>query len=78
MRIRVLAVALIASVALAAPVEAASKKRKKAVQRENPSAVQSKPHPHDVYLSGELVGRDPDPFIRLMIMRNPRIWDGPE
>jgi len=78
MRFHVLAMALIASVALAAPAEAASKKRKKMPHRANQSAVQSKVHSHDVYVGGELVGRDPDPFIRLMIMRNPRIWDGPE
>jgi ABC-type transport system substrate-binding protein len=80
MRLHVLALALVASVAIASPVEAAAKKHKKAkaVHRENLSAVQSKPHRNDVYSSGEYVGRDPDPSIRLRMIRNPRDWDGPD
>jgi hypothetical protein len=78
MRVHMLAAALIAAVAMAAPAEAASKKRKKAVHRETPSVVQSKAHPHDVNVGGEWVGRDPDPFIRSMMMRNPQGWDGPQ
>jgi hypothetical protein len=76
MKMPALAVALIASIALAAPTEAQTKKRKKEVQRAPVSAVQA-PHPHDVYVSGEYIGRDPDPNIRLFMMRNPRIYDGP-
>jgi hypothetical protein len=72
---------LAASVAFAGPAEAASKHRKKHVsQRAKVSAVQARAAgaSHDVYVGGELVGRDPDPFIRSMMMRNPHIWDGPE
>ena len=81
MKIQVGAAILAASVAFAAPVEAASKLRKKSmVPRAKVSAMQARPvgRSYDVYVGGELVGRDPDPFIRSMIMRNPRIWDGPE
>ena len=78
MKIQTLAVALIASAALAAPVEAAPKKYKKQVHRtpvyETHSA--SRPHPHDVWFSNDYVGRDPDPNIRSFMMRNPRIYDG--
>jgi len=72
--------ALIASVALAAPSEAASKKSKKTVRRAPIGAVQAKPavDPYEVYVSGELVGRDPDPGIRSYMMRNPHPWDGPD
>ena len=77
MKIHTLAVALIVSVALAAPAEAAAKKRKKEMQRAPVGAYTQSHHPNDVYFAGEVVGRDPDPFIRLMILRNPNPWDGP-
>jgi hypothetical protein len=74
------AATLVVSVALAVPAEAAVKKHKKPVSRAKIGAVYSQPaaHPYDVYVSGELVGRDPDPSIRAFMMRNPHIWDGPE
>jgi ABC-type transport system substrate-binding protein len=72
--------ALIVAVALAAPAEAATKKPKKTVHRAPVSTTFVRPavHPYDVYVSGEWVGRDPDPAIRAFMMRNPHIWDGPE
>jgi hypothetical protein len=78
MRFHVLAVALVASVALASPADAAGKKRKKVAHPANLTAVQPKTHSQDVYTGGELVGRDPDPFIRLMMLRYPHAWDGPD
>ena len=78
MRFHVLAVTLLASVALASPAEAAGKKRKKVAHPANQTAFQPKAQSHDVYSGGELVGRDPDPFIRLMMQRNPQQWDGPQ
>jgi hypothetical protein len=80
MKLAVLVMALIASVALAVPADAASKKHKKVAHRATHSAVHARPaaDSHDVYVSGELVGRDPDPSIRAFMMRNPHIWDGPE
>jgi len=78
MKFHVLAIALVASVALASPVEAASKKRKKVVHPANQTTLQPKAHSNAVYSGGELVGRDPDPFIRLMMQRNPQQWDGPQ
>jgi hypothetical protein len=79
MKIHTLTLALIASVALTLPSEAA-KKRKKEVHRAPVSAAQSYPnrHSNDVYVSGEYVGRDPDPNIRMFMMRNPNIYDGPD
>ena len=81
MKIHILIAALIASVALAAPADAASRKKQKAAHRAPVGAVYSKSNAlssYDVYVSGELVGRDPDPSIRAYMMRNPHIWDGPE
>ena len=80
MKLAILMAALIASVAMVTPVDAASKKRKKVVHRVPIGAVQPKAvsHPYDVYVGGELVGRDPDPSIRAFMRRNPHIWDGPE
>ena len=80
MKLAILVAALIASVAMVSPADAASKKRKKAVHRTTIDAVQAKAaaNSHDVYVSGELVGRDPDPSIRAYMMRNPHIWDGPQ
>lgn len=74
MKIPALVVALIASMALAAPAEAAKKKSKKTYHRAPVSAV----HSHEVWVGGEYVGRDPDPNIRAMMLRNPRIYDGPQ
>jgi hypothetical protein len=78
--VHVFLAAVLASVVLAAPADAASKKKKKVVHRAPLSTVYSKPNhsSYDVYVSGELVGRDPDPSIRAFMMRNPHIWDGPE
>jgi hypothetical protein len=72
MKIHYLAVALIMSVALAAPAEAA-KKRKKEVQRAPVSNVYpfAGPHPHDVWFGGYHVGRDPDPNVRSYMLRDP-------
>ena len=79
MKFYILVAALVASVAFAAPADAASKKKKKVVHRAPIGAVHYRSNPsYDVYVSGELVGRDPDPSIRAYMMRNPHIWDGPE
>jgi hypothetical protein len=79
MKLPVLVAALIASVALAAPADAAAQKRGKGVHRAPVAAAQVRPNgSYDVHVGGELVGRDPDPFIRSMIRRNPYGWDGPE
>jgi len=81
MKIHILVAALVASVAIAAPADAASQKKKKVVHRAPIGATYSKANSrssYDVYVSGELVGRDPDPSIRSYMMRNPHPWDGPE
>jgi len=81
MKIHILVAALVASVAIAAPADAASQKKKKGAHRAPTSASYSKVNSHssyDVYVSGEHVGRDPDPSIRSYMMRNPHPWDGPE
>jgi hypothetical protein len=81
MKIRILMAVLVASVAFAPPADAAPKKKKKVVHRAPIGAVYSKANSsssYDVYVSGELVGRDPDPSIRAFMRRNPHIWDGPE
>jgi hypothetical protein len=79
MKIPVLVAALIASVALASPAEAATKKRGKGAQRAPAATVQVKPNgSYDVYVGNELAGRDPDPFIRSMMRRSHPGWDGPE
>jgi hypothetical protein len=80
MKLIVSVATLIVSIALAAPSEAATKNHKKPGPRANAGAVYSRPavHPYDVYVSGEWVGRDPDPSIRSFMMRNPHIWDGPD
>jgi hypothetical protein len=82
MKLVVLATALIASVALAVPAEAAAKKSKKPAVRASTAAqtVAARPAPNGnaVYVGGEYVGRDPDPNIRAFMLRNPHIWDGPE
>jgi len=72
MKIAVLATTLIAAVALAAPAEAA--KKRKPVQQK-PAVVQ--PNGYTVYdFDGRVAGRDPDPFIRAMIRKDPRPWEG--
>jgi hypothetical protein len=81
MKIHILVAAFVASVAFAAPADAASQKKKKAVHRAPIGASYSKANSYssyNVYVSGELVGRDPDLSIRSYMMRNPHPWDGPE
>jgi hypothetical protein len=77
MKTHILLAALVASVAFAAPADAASKKKKKVGHRAPISAVHSKAYSNDVYVGGEYQGRDPDPSIRAFMMRSPGIWDGP-
>jgi hypothetical protein len=73
MKISVLVTTVIAAVALAGPAEAAAKKRKPAQQK--PAVVQ--PNGYTVYdFDGRVAGRDPDPFIRAMIRKDPRPWEG--
>jgi hypothetical protein len=82
MKFHLFVAALIASVALAAPAAAAAKKHKKAVHRAGVSRVHASPgvasDPYSVYVSGEYVGRDPDPSIRASMMRNPHPWESPD
>ena len=71
---------LITAVALAAPSAAfAAKKHKKTVSRTSPTTTTvragSRSDPYAVYVSGEYIGRDPDPNIRASMIRNPHIWD---
>ena len=78
MKIVVLATALIAAVAVAAPAEAAKKKHKgkRVVGTQQMTTVSN--DPYLVYYSddpNEILGRDPDPFIRLMIRKEGRIRD---
>lgn len=63
------------------PAESTESNRQKATQTKRaivpraPRPPLPAPHPHDVTLpNGEVVGRDPDPFIRLMIRRDPTPW----
>lgn len=69
----VTALALAVTVALvAAPAEAAKKRKGSADQR----VVMAKPDPYEVRdADGEILGRDPDPFIRLMLRKEGRIRD---
>lgn len=69
MKIFTLALTLVVLAAVSA--EAASKTRKR-MPVQNPSVTAPHPHPHGVYARGELVGMDPDPFIRLQILRDPK------
>lgn len=82
MKIFLLVATAAVSLALAAPAEAASKKHKKSVKRAHTGSVYSisarHPGSNDVYVGGEYIGRDPDPFIRLMMRQHPKPWDGPE
>ena len=70
MKILVLATALIAAVAVAAPAEAASKKKHKRVAAMQQVTTVSQ----DPYMvidgNGEILGRDPDPFIRMMLRKD--------
>ena len=69
MKILVLATALIVAVAVAAPAEAASKKHKRIAAVQQPTTVSQ-----DSYMvidgDGEILGRDPDPFIRMMLRKD--------
>jgi hypothetical protein len=80
MKIHLLVATLVASVALAVPADAASKKKKKAYHRAEVGAMQYKQNgSNDVYFNNVLVGRDPDPSIRAYMRRGgPQPWDGPE
>ena len=78
MKIHILVAALVASVALAVPADAASKKKKKTYHRTQSAVQYQQRNSNDVYVGNELVGRDPDPSIRAFMRRNPNIWDGPE
>jgi hypothetical protein len=80
MKLALMVAAVVASVTIAAPADAAAKKSKKLVRRAPIAAVQARPasDPYEVYVGGELIGRDPDPGIRSYMMRNPHQWDGPE
>jgi len=74
-----LAAAIVASIALAAPsADAASKKSKDPYANRAPETSQ-RGRPNTVYDSGgRVIGVDPDPFIRLMMTRDPRPWDSPQ
>ncbi len=72
MKILVLATALFAAAAIAAPAEAA-KKRKKVAMAQPTTVAQDSHMVRDG--NGEILGRDPDPFIRLMIRKEGRIRD---
>ena len=80
MKIQLLVAALVAAVALAAPADAASKKKKKTYHRAQASAMQYNQNgSYNVYFGNKLVGRDPDPSIRAYMRRSgPQPWDGPE
>lgn len=76
MKVLVLAAALIAAAAVAVPAEAAGKKKSKRVvapqQQQTMIAREA-----DVVRAadGEVLGQDPDPFIRMMIRKEGRIRD---
>jgi len=76
MKILVLATALIAATAVAVPAEAASSKKK---SKRVVAAQQQTTISQDRYMvreaDGEVLGADPDPFIRLMIRKEGRIRD---
>lgn len=67
-------VTVLATVAATMPAETAAKKRQKSSAPPPQRAIVTI-HPHDVLSEGEVVGRDPDPFIRLMIRRDPKPWE---
>ena len=69
--------AVAASVAIAAAAEAAPQKSKDPYA--NAPATAQRGQPNAVYDSGgRVIGVDPDPFIRLMMRRDPRPWDSPQ
>ena len=76
MKLLVLATALIAAAAVAVPAEAASsqKKSKRVVAAQQQTTISQ-----DSYMvraaDGEVLGMDPDPFIRMMIRKEGRIRD---
>lgn len=76
MKILVLATALIAAAAVAVPAEAASSKKK---SKRVVAAQQQTTISQDSYMvrdsNGEVLGQDPDPFIRMMIRKEGRIRD---
>jgi hypothetical protein len=73
-RLSLLAALVAAASLVAVSAEAATSKKRKAAASQNAAAVAS--HPHNVYYhDGDLLGRDPDPFIRLMIRSGGRIGD---
>jgi hypothetical protein len=76
MKLAVFLMAVITSVALSAPADASPKKSKKVAHRAPVGAVHSPSSSQDVYVGGELVGRDPDPAIRAYMMRDPKPWIG--
>ena len=74
MKISTVAIALVAAVALAAPAEAA-KKRKQVRHAQKQAIVQNDPYAVIDY-DGRVAGRDPDPNIRAAIRKDPRPWEG--
>ena len=80
MKIHLLVAAFVASVAIATPADAASKKKKKTDHRAQAGAMHYQQNgSSDVYFNNVLVGRDPDPSIRAYMRRGgPQPWDGPE
>ena len=74
MKILVLATALIAAVAVAAPAEAASKKKHKRVAMQQATIVSQDPY-MVIDGNGEILGRDPDPFIRMMLRKDGSLKD---
>lgn len=82
MKISVLVTALTAAIAVAftaPPADAAGKKRKQVQQHKVHKQKPAVAH-HDPYevidFDGRVAGRDPDPFIRAMIRKDPRPWEG--
>ena len=76
----IIVAAVISSVALALPADAAAKKHRKPVVHSQ-TAVSARPPAVDsysVYVGGEYIGRDPDPNIRAYMRKSPHDWDGPE
>jgi hypothetical protein len=74
-----LAAVIAASVALAAPSADAASKRSKDPYANRAPETSQRGRPNAVYGSdGRLIGVDPDPFIQLMMRRDPRPWDSPQ
>ena len=73
MKTLVILTAMAVGISLAAAPAEAAKKRKPGAARQ---ATVAKPDPYVVRdHDGEILGRDPDPFIRLMILREGKIRD---